>query len=151
MVTFRIGHLYKGRSGEQNANIDIKGEAQWKNFLLFFLLFFVFLRRTVYLSDISGDGGRCDGETTCWRCHPQCGCPGIEKSWTAAQIIWKDDLKAKRIESTTPKMLMMMRRKMMNRSRRKKMLMMLIMIAVRTCGRRLTTMLCGCWRIPAAK
>ena len=41
-------------------------------------LFFVFLRRTVYLSDISGDGGRCDRETTCWRCHPQCGCPGIE-------------------------------------------------------------------------
>ena len=28
VVTFRIGHLYKGRSGEQNANIDIKGEAQ---------------------------------------------------------------------------------------------------------------------------
>ena len=40
VVTFRIGHLYKGRSGEQNANIDIKGEAQWKNFLLFFVVIF---------------------------------------------------------------------------------------------------------------
>ena len=120
-----------------------------------FSVIFCIPSKNWYLSDISGDGGRCDRETTCWRCHPQCGCPGIEvqigKLWTAAQIIWKDDLKAKRIESTTPKMLMMMRRKMMNRSRRKKMLMMLIMIVVRTCGRRLTTMLCGCWRIPAAK